>query len=55
MDAICKADFDNREKAHNAAIKAVEDAKKKGQPTNGIIVPEIGYHEINGVWFFGML
>ena len=55
MDAICKADFDDREKAHNAAVKAVEDAKKKGQPTNGIIVPEIGYHDIYGVWFFGKL
>ena len=55
MDAICKADFDQREKAHNAAVKAVEGAKKKGQPTNGIIVPEIAYHDIYGVWFFGNL
>ena len=55
MDAICKADFAKREKAHKDAVKAVEDAKKKGLPTNGIIVPEIGYHDIYGVWFFGSL
>jgi len=55
MDAICKADFEKREKAHNAAVKAVEDAKKKGLSTNGIIIPEIGYHDIYGVWFFGNL
>ncbi len=55
MNAICKADFEKREKTHNAAVKAVEDAKKKGLSTNGIIVPEIGYHDIYGVWFFGKL
>ena len=55
MNAICKADFDAQEKAHNAAVKAVEDAKKKGLSTKGIIVPEFSYHEIYGVWFFGKL
>ena len=55
MEAICKPDFEIREKAHSDALKAVEDAQKKGLATNGIIVPEIGYHDIYGVWFFGRL
>jgi hypothetical protein len=55
MEAICKADFDIRVKEHSDSVKEVEDAKKKGHATNGIIVPEIGYHDIYGVWFFGKL
>lgn len=55
MDAICKADFDKREKAHNDAVKTVEEAKEKRLSTKGIIVPEIGYYDIYGVWFLGKL
>jgi hypothetical protein len=55
MEAICKADFDKRVKAFNEAEKLLEQAKKEGKPTSGIIVPSIGYHDIYGVWFFGQL
>lgn len=55
MEVICKADFDKRIKAHENAVKALEHAKKEGKPTSGIAVPEVGYHDIYGVWFFGQL
>lgn len=55
MEAICKVDFDKREKAHKEAEKALEQAKKEGRPTGGIVVPEIGFYDIYGVWFFGRL
>jgi hypothetical protein len=55
MNAICKADFIKREKAHSEAEKAMEKAKKEGKSTSGIIVPEFGFHDIYGVWFFGKL
>ena len=55
MEAVCKADFDKRTKAHNDAEKALEQAKKEGKSTSGIAVPEVGYHDIYGVWFFGNL
>lgn len=55
MEAVCKADFDKRIKAHKNAVKTLEQAKKEGKPTSGIVVPEVGYHDIYGVWFFGRL
>jgi hypothetical protein len=55
MEAVCKADFDKRTKTHNDAEKALEQAKKEGKSTSGIAVPEVGYHDIYGVWFFGNL
>lgn len=55
MEAICKADFDKRVKAHNDAANALKQAEKEGKSTRGIIVPEIGFHDIYGVWFFGQL
>lgn len=55
MEAICKADFDIRFKAHKVAEEALEKAKKEKKPVTGIIVPEIGFYDIYGVWFFGRL
>lgn len=55
MEAICKADFERRVKANKAAIGTLEQAKKDKKPTSGIIVPEVGFNEIYGVWFFGRL
>ena len=53
MEAICKADFDRRMKAHNDAVNELEKAKKEKKPTTEIIIPEIVFHDIYGVWFFG--
>lgn len=55
MEAICKADFDNRVKAHSDAERILKEAKDKGKTISGIIVPEIGFYDIYGVWFFGGL
>lgn len=55
MEAICKADFDIRVKAYKVAEEALEQAKKEKKSTGGIIVPEIGFHDIYGVWFYGRL
>ena len=55
MEAICKPDFEKRVKANKAAEKAIEQAKKEGKPTSGIIIPDIAFHDIYGVWFFGQL
>ena len=55
MEAICKPDFEKRVKANKAAVKAIENAKKEGKPTSGIIIPDIAFHDIYGVWFFGQL
>jgi hypothetical protein len=55
MEAICKADFDIRVKAYKVAEEALEQVKKEKKSTSGIIVPEIGFHDIYGVWFFGQL
>ncbi|MFZ4856786.1 MAG: hypothetical protein ACOYL3_10355 [Desulfuromonadaceae bacterium] len=55
MEAICKADFDLRVKAYKIADEAMTQAKKEKKSTSGIIVPEIGFHDIYGVWFFGRL
>lgn len=55
MEAICKADFDLRVKAYKVAEEALEQAKKEKKSTSGIIVPEIGFHDIYGVWFYGRL
>jgi len=55
MEAICKADFERRVKANKAAMGDLEQAKKDKKPTSGIIVPEVGFKDIYGVWFFGRL
>lgn len=55
MEAICKEDFDRRVKSHKDAEKVLEQAKKEGKSTSKINVPEIGFHEIYGVWFFGRI
>jgi hypothetical protein len=55
MEAICKADFERRVKANKAAMGALEQAKKDKKPTSGIIVPEVGFNDIYGVWFYGRL
>lgn len=55
MEAICKADFDRRVKANKIAELLAEHDKKAGKPTNRIVIPEIGFHDIYGVWFFGRM
>ena len=55
MEAICKPDFDKREKTHNDADKAKKKAEKEGKSSKGIIVPGTGFYDIYGVWFFGRL
>lgn len=55
MEAICKPDYEIREKAHNDAEKAKKMAEKEGKPIRGIVVPNIGFHDIYGVWYFGRL
>ena len=55
MNAICKADYDKRTAAYDDAVKAINMAKEKRMPTGGIILPEVGYHDIYGLWFFGEL
>lgn len=55
MEAICKADYDKRVKAYKVVAEALEKAKKERKPIGDIILPEIGFHDIYGVWFFGIL
>ena len=56
MEAICKPDFDKRVKAYLDAKTLAEAQKKlKKSDQRFITVPEIGFHEIYGVWFFGQL
>lgn len=55
MDAICKADFDQRMKARQDAEEVLEQAKKEKKPTDGIVIPKVGYFDIYGVWFSGRL
>ncbi len=55
MEAICKADFDRKVISYNDAIASLEQAKKAKKATSGIIVPDVGFHDIYGVWFFGRL
>jgi hypothetical protein len=55
MEAICQADFEKRVRAREEAEQAFEQAKKNGKPTDGIIVPSIGFFDIYGVWFSGRL
>lgn len=55
MEAICKADFEKRVNLYNDAIAALEQAKNAKKATSGIIVPDVGFHDIYGVWFFGRL
>lgn len=54
MEAICKADFDIRVKAFKVAEEALEQAKKEKKSTSGMIIPENGFHDIYGVWFYGL-
>jgi hypothetical protein len=55
MEAICKADFESRVKVHKGAEAALNKAKKGKISTSGIIVSEVGFYDIYGVWFFGRL
>lgn len=55
MNAICKPDYDVRLKANIDAEKKIKSAKNENKSTKGIIVPEVGFYEVYGVWFFGQL
>jgi hypothetical protein len=55
MEAICKADFEKRVKANKEADKLRKKTEKDKKSTASIIVPEGGYHDLYGVWFFGRL
>lgn len=55
MEAICRADFEIREKALKDSEKAIQDAKDAGKLTKGMVVPNNPYHDIYGVWFLGQL
>jgi len=55
MEAICKTDFERRVNAYENVIAALVQAKKDKKATNGIIIPDVGYHDIYGVWFYGRL
>lgn len=48
MEAICKADYDKRVKAKEAAEKEV-----KQKPS--VTVPPVGFHDSYGIWFSGNL
>lgn len=48
MEAICKADYDKR-------VKAKEDSEKEVKRNTSAKAPQIGFHDIYGVWFFGIL
>lgn len=48
MEAICKADYDKR-------VKAKENAKKEAEKDRSVKIPQVGFHDIYGVWFFGSL
>lgn len=56
MEAICKTDFDRRVKSYEDAYVALAKTKREKKATNGIIIiPDVGYYDIYGVWFFGRL
>ena len=55
MEAICKVDFDKRVRAREGAEQAFEQAKKNGKPTEGIVIPKVGFFDLYGVWFSGSL
>lgn len=58
MDAICKADYDRRVEARSKAERERERKKKEGATAaavGAIKVPEVGYHDIYGVWFHGKI
>jgi hypothetical protein len=55
MEAICKADYEKRTKAYETAMVALKQDEKEKKSTSRIIVPEVGFHDIYGVWFFGRL
>lgn len=61
MEAICKSDFDKRVLARKLAEEAREKAKKDQKDNKDkksmseVSVPEVGFHEIYGVWFYGKL
>ena len=48
MEAICKADYDKR-------VNEKDAAEKEAEKNRSIKVPQIGFHDIYGVWFFGSL
>lgn len=55
MEAICKADFEKRENARMDVEQEVERLKKEGKPIDGVAIPQVGYHDFYGVWFYGSL
>jgi hypothetical protein len=55
MEAICKADYDGRVRRREEVEQKLELAKKSGKPTDGIVVPMVGYFDCYGVWFSGQL
>lgn len=55
MEAICIAEFDQRTKARDQAEKSIEELTKQGKPTKHIVVPEVGYFDCYGLWFFSSL
>lgn len=48
MEAICKADYYER-------VKEKVGAEKKAERNRSVKVPQVGFHDIYGVWFFGSL
>jgi hypothetical protein len=48
MEAICKADYDKR-------VKDKEAAEKEIKQNPAVKVPQVGFHDIYGVWFTGNL
>ena len=48
MEAICKADYAKR-------VKEKEAAEKEAERNRSVKAPQIGFHDIYGVWFFGNL
>ncbi|MDD2898362.1 MAG: hypothetical protein PHI31_06580 [Desulfuromonadaceae bacterium] len=55
MEAVCKADFERRVNSYKDAVAVLNQAKKAKKTTCRIIVPDVGFHDIYGVWFFGRL
>ncbi|MHC1697587.1 MAG: hypothetical protein AB9919_05900 [Geobacteraceae bacterium] len=52
MEAICKADYDQR-------VRSTEQAKQEQMLRKGdakkVTIPAVGFNDIYGVWFFGKL
>ena len=55
MEAICIAEFDRKTKASEQAQQTIKELKEKGKPHKHIVVPEVGYFDCYGLWFFSNL